>query len=614
MSFNKFTDIIKLIKLFSINSYWNNNLEIINVIGNTFFNSNKNKELFYLLIKRFCPSIKYINNDEIKKNKIRIIPFCSTPVNYINLNCNLNESYTSIFNSENLFMKYFTSVYFTNNIFNVYNININNNLRSTNLELFLLINQAYFQFKLSHFISQTKIVNLNIGFFSYENKFQFNELLEYLYKFKNRMLYITNSIPILVKRTLFRRMKIIKIQQQYKLRILRKKLAAIVIPDDEDDHAEDLLEFFNSTKKEKEENLDIDFGLDKKMKEIELNIEKNIKNNKSKSKFNVLEIIREEDKDIENQFNQQEKIDINKKNDNKILNKKNTFNINKIKEGNIKKEINENISINKDIKNNPNSINDNPKKETFLSNENHKEKDSLVMKLLSNPKYNSNNKLNPIRLTPITKDINNIQSSTNKNYINNPNNNQNIEMLKRGLGIIPKNSHIILDSYNENYKTRYPNPNQIKLKDEINYGKVYDINNQINLPSNIPQNPSTLSGRKSGKYLLVKRPESKGVILPKIPNNNTNNLNASTTTFSNETYSVHSQLTNNKQFLKITQNKGKMFKKTDEVALLEKECKEAIEKAKAEWKFTNKNVEDILVKKIKKNYRKKINAILNKYG
>ena len=187
-------------------------------------------------------------------------------------------------------------------------------------------------------------------------------------------------------------------------------------------------------------------------------------------------------------------------------------------------------------------------------------------------------------------------------------------MLKRGLGIIPKNSHIILDSYNENYKTRYPNPNKIKLKDEINYGKVYDINNQINLPNNAPQNPSTLSGRKSGKFLLVKRPESKGVILPKIPNNNTNNLNASTTTFSNETYSVHSQLTNNKQFLKITQNKGKMFKKTDEIALLEKECKEAIEKAKAEWKFTNKNVEDILVKKIKKNYRKKINAILNKYG
>ena len=45
--------------------------------------------------------------------------------------------------------------------------------------------------------------------------------------------------------------------------------------------------------------MDIDLGLDKKMKEIEMNIEKNMKNKKSKSKtnFQFLEVIKEEEKE-----------------------------------------------------------------------------------------------------------------------------------------------------------------------------------------------------------------------------------------------------------------------------------------------------------------------------
>ena len=56
------------------------------------------------------------------------------------------------------------------------------------------------------------------------------------------------------------------------------------------------------------------------------------------------------------------------------------------------------------------AININSKIDVPTSNETHKEKDDLVMKLLSNAKYNPNNRLNPIRLTPITKNSNNIQS------------------------------------------------------------------------------------------------------------------------------------------------------------------------------------------------------------
>ena len=641
LSFNKYNDIIELVKLLSINSNWNSNLEMINVVGNTFFNSNKNKELFYLLIKRFCPSIKFINNEEIKKNKPNIIINFNSPAynNYSKINCNLNESYINIYNSQNSFMKYFTSVYFTNKIFNIYNININNNLKTSNAELFILINQAYFQFKLSHFISQTNINKSNIGFFAYESNFHFDDLLIYLYKFKNRMIYITHSIPILVKRTWFRRTKIIKIQQQYKLRILRKKLAAIVIPDDEDDHAEDLLEFFNSGEKkenginEDEKKVDIDLDLDKKMKEIELNIEKNMKNKKSKSKsnFQFLEVIKEEDKDIKDQdiqigIKEQEKKE-NKKNSNKNIDlKKNIENDNKVNEtdnNNINKKL-----LNNNTRNNNHFINSN-KIEISATNEIHneknkekeKEKDSLVMRLLSNPKYNNgNNKLNPIRLTPIIKNPNNIQSSNNiinknniyynNNFNNNYNNNQNIDMLKRGLGVAPNNnSGKILNFFNDdNIKTRYPT--KIILKDDKNYGKLYDINAQSNLPKNSPPTPGLISGKKGGKYNAIKRPESNGVFLPKI----NNNLNVSTTTLSNETNSAYSHLTTGKKFLKISHNQGKPnIRKPDEVLLLEQECREAIEKAKSEWKFTNKEVEAILVNKIRKKYNKKINALLHKH-
>ena len=635
LSFNKYNNIIELIKILSINSSWNNNLEMINVVGNTFFNSNKNKELFYLLVKRFCPSIKYINNEEIKKNKNQIIiNYNNIPVNnYSLLNCNLNESFINIYNSQNSFMKYFTSVYFTNKIFNIYNININNNLKTSNVELFLLINQAYFQFKLSHFISQVNINKSNIGFFSFDSKFQFDILLTYLYKFKNRMTYITHSIPILVKRTWFRRMKIIKIQQQYKLRILRKKLAAIVIPDDEYDHAEDLLDFFNSDSKkenkinEDEKMIDIDLGLDKKMKEIEKNIENNMKNKKSKSKsnFHFLEVIKEEDKDIDtllgiNQIN-------HNSNNNIIDNKNNKDSNNKTKE---KIEITENknktnhekididVSVNKKAENNNKLININNKIDVPTSNENHKEKDDLVMKLLSNAKYNPNNRLNPIRLTPITKNSNNIQSiqsstniisnnnninNINSNNPNNYNNHQNIDILKMGLA--PKvNSNRNINFVNDNISNaKAKHPQKIFLKDDKNYGILYDINAKSNLPKNPPHVPGLVSGKKRDKYSSIRRPESNGVFLPSI---NNNKLNESRTTISNETKSVYSNMTNGKKYIKVGKPK--------EVILLEQECREAIEKAKIEWGFTNKEVEKILVNKIQKNYKKKIDKILNKFG
>ena len=624
--FNKYDNIVKLVELLSINSHWNENLEMVNVVGNTFFNSNKNKEMFYFLVKKFCPSIKYINNDEIKKNnKIHnndIIYNNYFDYNRI-INVNLNESYINIYNSENLFMKYFTSVYFTNKIFDTYNININNNLKTTNVELFSLINQTYYLFKLSHFISQKNIFTNNIGFFSFENNFQFSDLLIYLYKFKLKMDYIKHSIPILVKRTWFRRMKIIKIQQHYKLRILRKKLAAIVIPDDEDDHAEDLLDFFNSENKEKEEEKIDDLDLDKKIEEIGKKIQKNIENknlkkSKSKNLNNFLEVIKEEEKekDLDTQLGiNLDKIPDLDISDDDIKDIKVIKNDIEKNEGNIN---NKNIIAKNKSELNNNAINNNNKivnnilkttKEIIPSNKENnkeKEKDSLIMKLLSDPKYcsRSNSKLNPVRLTPISntsKNQPNHQQSNikNNNNIHTNNNNynyQNIDKLKKGLD--PNLDRISIYSENSSQKPPHHQGHKTAIKEDKNYGNYIDINAQSNLPMD---KTKEIKEKQNG----IKRPVSKGVILPQI----NNNLNVSTTTISNDTNSVFSNFTNGKKKLKINYKNNR--NKPMEVLLLEQECREAIEKAKAEWKFTNKELEAMIVKKIQKNYYIKIKKLMN---
>lgn len=625
LSFNKYDNIVKLVELLSVNSHWNENLEMVNVVGNTFFNSNKNKEMFYFLIKKFCPSIKYINNDEIKKNnKINnndIIYNNYFDYNKI-INVNLNESYINIYNSENLFMKYFTSVYFTNKIFDTYNININNNLKTTNVELFSLINQTYYLFKLSHFISQKNIFINNIGFFSFESNFQFSDLLIYLYKFKLKMDYIKHSIPILVKRTWFRRMKIIKIQQHYKLRILRKKLAAIVIPDDEDDHAEDLLDFFNSENKEKEEEKIDDLELDKKIEEIGKKIQKNIENknlkkNKSKNLNNFLEVIKEEEKekDLDTQLGiNLDKIPDLDISDDDIKDIKVIKNDIEKNEGNIN---NKNIIAKNKSELNNNAINNNNKivnnilkttKEIIPSNKENnkeKEKDSLIMKLLSDPKYSSrsNSKLNPVRLTPISNTSKNPPNhppsnikNNNNTHINNNYNYQNIDKLKKGLD--PNLDRISIYSENSSQKPPHHQGHKTAIKEDKNYGNYIDINAQSNLPMD---KTKEIKEKLNG----IKRPVSKGVILPQI----NNNLNVSTTTISNDTNSVFSNFTNGKKKLKINYKNNR--NKPMEVLLLEQECREAIEKAKAEWKFTNKELEAMIVKKIQKNYYIKIKKLMN---
>ena len=80
----------------------------------------------------------------------------------------------------------------------------------------------------------------------------------------------------------------------------------------------------------------------------------------------------------------------------------------------------------------------------------------------------------------------------------------------------------------------------------------------------------------------------------------------STTTLSNDTNSVYSQMTGVKNIKKINNNK-KYY--------IDPECQELINKAKAEWNLTNKELEKMIVEKIIKNYNKNKKKKLNqKYG
>ena len=118
-------------------------------------------------------------------------------------------------------MKYFNSIYFTNQILNQFNININSNLTKENSPLINLINTNYFNFKKSHLQKLNDCFNGKFCIFNKHISLQIN-LLTYLYDFKYKMLYINNSMGIFSKNLTLRKIKIIKIQQLYKLRIIRK--------------------------------------------------------------------------------------------------------------------------------------------------------------------------------------------------------------------------------------------------------------------------------------------------------------------------------------------------------------------------------------------------------
>ena len=146
-------------------------------------------------------------------------------------------------------------------------------------------------------------------------------------------------------------------------------------------------------------------------------------------------------------------------------------------------------------------------------------------------------------------------------------------------------------------KTRYPNLQNYNKGENIPL-KYININTQMGI---IPGIKSKGNFPQKNYLPPIKRPDSK--------NTNNNNFNISTSNISDETRSVKSTFTFNSKFKNI---KGRVLpqKVADEIRRLEQECNETIQKAKAEWGFTNPQTAELLAKKIYKKYRKKISHLL----
>ena len=570
LSFNKIYNLSYLLSILSENL----NLEIIN-IGNNPFVHQCDKFLIKVLLTIF-PKLKIINNEDYtqsiykkkaQKKKIKKL-----------FNC---EGYFYIIQLQNFFMKYFNSIYFTNQILNQFNININSNLTEENSPLLNLINTNYFNFKKSHLQKLNDFFNGNFCIFNKHISLQIN-LLTYLYDFKYKMLYIYNSMGIFSKNLTLRKIKIIKIQQLYKLRIIRKKLAAIVIPDDEYDHADDLLDFFNSKPKE-EENLDFKWEegkIEKIENQIKLRSSQEI--NKPKKELN------KENKE-------------NKENQNLTQKKNIVYKLSKQGLETIKEKDNENENLNTKI-----SIDLSQKGELYKNNQSNEE----ILKLMKNLNTSSKNqKLTPMKITPNPQShkiylkstpTSELISKSNISYNNSNNINSTISN-KDILSNIntPQNQFSQINDFGM-VKTRYPNLSNYNKGDNIPL-KYININNQMGI---IPGIISKGNYQQRNFLPPIKRPDSKANT-----NINNNNFNISTSNISDETKSVKSTFTFNSKFKNV---KGRVLpqKVAEEIRRLEQECSETIQKAKAEWGFTNPQTAELLAKKIYKKYRKKISHLL----
>ena len=565
LSFNKINNLSFVLNILRDNL----NLEIIN-IGNNPFVTICDKFLIKVLLSIF-PKLKIINNDDYTQSiyKKKTNKRNTKKLFY-------SESYFYIIQLQNFFMKYFNSVYFTNQILNQFNININSNLTEENIPLLNSINTNFFNFKKFHLKNLNNCLNGKFCFFNKHVSLQTNLLL-YLYDFKYKMLYIYNSMGIFSKNLTLRKIKIVKIQQLYKLRIIRKKLAAIVIPDDEYDHADDLLDFFNSKPKEEET---VDFKWEKgKIEQIEnqikLRTSQEIKNNNNQSNKEI-NINNNTNKNNNNTFLTQKK---------NVVYKLSTQGLETIKE---KEKENENENLN-----NQKSNNLIEKEETIKNNQSNEE----ILKLMKNLNTNmKTNKLTPMKITPTPSNHKIYLKSSIDAPLKVMNNNINNNNLTSNLSNIENPSLSQLNDITMT-KTRYPNLQNYNKGENIPL-KYININTQMGI---IPGIKSKGNFPQKNYLPPIKRPDSK--------NTNNNNFNISTSNISDETRSVKSTFTFNSKFKNI---KGRVLpqKVADEIRRLEQECNETIQKAKAEWGFTNPQTAELLAKKIYKKYRKKISHLL----
>lgn len=523
----------------------NENIEIINVSNNPFImNGAKFCKLF---LQKSFPKIKMINLENISpkdKNCVKLKIRNISKNSYQNIY--LSKNYFSIFLLQSYFMKFFNSFYFTNKIHNLFNLNINSNLTNETSPLLDIANSNHFLFKQNHLKCLNLYFDKKILNFSNFSQFQ-NQILNYLYDFKHKMLYIKNSMGIFSKNLTLRKLKIEKIQRMWKMIILRKKLKDIKFVDEEKENCDDLIGFFNSEQK----NDDIP-TLDNKweIEKIE-EIEKNLMKLNQKPKH--------QDKPQKHQ---------------------------------LLETINENENENEPIKNNVKESIEIEKKPINPSINNFFEDQQYLRKSIND--LTKTKQLTPLKQTPAQPPLNSIKESNNfyqsnsevANIINNLN-----PSIKS-----PSTPNTInsLSDLNLSKTRYYPQvPNKYKQGDNIHL-KVVNMNNQMMLPplKNYPN-----------KKNVALRPES-NIILPSIKNNM-----ESFSVNNDDTKSVKSNFSVNSKFSTL-KGRMLPQKTIDAIRKLEEECRMKIHKAKEEWQFNNQQTDELLAKKITKAYQKKINKLL----
>jgi len=261
---------------------------------------------------------------------------------------------------------------------------------------------------------------------------------------------------------------------------------------------------------------------------------------------------------------------------------------------------------------------------------------------LAYPLNNVNNmggtKLNPVNIKNRSNVNNknesnvNVVNMNNIDFLQDPKSNynelkavlrdQNSNLMGNSNNIInqkPKLSH-----HNNGNKYPHSDNQSNNFNNEIIFNINDDIkNNSIKLPiikqsSNLNklETPNSITSENSVKFasninILNKKRESNSLTSS---NDNFSIKNFSHISNTNSNYKEDLEKSN-KSYSKKSENiyiGGRLLptKIVEEIRIIEHECREAIKNAKGEWKLQNHLAEELLIKKIKKQYKKKIEKLI----
>jgi hypothetical protein len=573
LSFNKIEYFSSVLHLLN----YNNKLEVINLINNPLSLNLKGIIELWTSLKRIFPRLKTVNNEYQEDTTCPTITHKYSSNNYDDCDDSFLNTNSNIFHLQNIFIKNFNAIYLSTNIFDRFNFNSNLNLNSfENIEKFQFIdmlNENFYKFKkhnlstLGDFIFKS---NSNGAINKYSDiQFQF---MRYLYTFKHKIEFLSNSIDIFKVNHSKRKVKIKFLQNHIKCYFHHKhfmeKLKNVKFDDDDGRDADNLINFFEKGDNNFKVNL-FEQSFDMEKDEIKM-----ISNNPITTLNTVVDL----NNNIKTHNNNFEE----KHNDNYIE----IHNIN----------IHDYPAINTytasppvivEFPKNSTNINIHTQNEKSLqSPPNHINKENI-----HNIIHSSHNiKIPPVRQRGNFRDIENnfniisLNDQAKLNYLPSINE-KNIINPKYNIDI-PQ-----INKPNSNVNTN-PHSNSIKPLTILPV-----IKNDLQLSTSSISSITSNSNKNSSSH---SHKQNSSLKKQKIPSSTSSNHNTNTHTNSNLAY----------------HNSGRLIptKILDKIKLIEEECRLAIKKAKEDWQFTNDQADELLENKIKKQYRKKIDKLLQGGG